>query len=180
MDKNRKILVVDDDQIVRIILSETLRQDGFKNVLLAVNGKEGLETARKQRPDLVVTDIMMPEMDGFRLIQEIRGDPSLGKTPIIVMTSREEMKELISMAEVQGFIHKPFNREVMLEAIKKVLTNLETAPEEKTAQTDGKSGGETKKKAAAIKKSDKGGARNPPGPVPLHERIEKILEEGDE
>ncbi len=179
MDKNRKILVVDDDQIVRIILSETLRQDGFKDVLLAVNGKEGLETARKQKPDLVVTDIMMPQMDGFRLIQEIRNDPSLARTPIIVMTSREEMKELISMVEVQGFIHKPFNREFMLEAIKKVLANLETARGLKAVQADQKSGAETKKKALDIKKSDKGDARNLPGPVPLHEKIEKILEEGD-
>lgn len=179
MEKNHKILVVDDDEIVRIILSETLRQDGFKNVFLAVNGKEGLETARKQRPDLVVTDIMMPQMDGFHLIQEIRDDPSLARTPIIVMTSREEMKELVSMAEVQGFIPKPFNREVMLETIKRVLTNLETAKEGKVAQAGEKSGGEMKKKAADMKKSDKGHARNPSGPVPLHERIEKILGEGE-
>lgn len=179
MNKSRKILVVDDDQIVRIILSETLRQDGFKDVLLAVNGKEGLAMARGHKPDLVVTDIMMPEMDGFRLIQEIRNDPLLARTPIIVMTSREEMKELISMAEVQGFIPKPFNRETMLEAIKKVLAGLEVAEELRQAQAGEKSGA-AKSKAVDAKKAEAHSPKKPAaGPVPLHEKIEKILEEGE-
>jgi two-component system chemotaxis response regulator CheY len=115
--------------------------------------------ARGNKPDLVVTDIMMPEMDGLRLIQEIRNDPSLAETPIIVMTSREEMKELISMAEVQGFIPKPLNRQTMLEAIKKVLADLETAGAVKETPSDKK--GNKKKPAGGV--------------VPLYEKIEEIL-----
>lgn len=163
MNKNQKILIVDDDPIVRIILSETLHQEGFKDVLAATNGKEGLETARKEKPDLVVTDIMMPQMDGLHLIQEIHGDPSLAMTPVIVMTSREEMKDLISMVEVQGFIPKPFNRQMMLGAIKKVLADTETAGEVKRTPSDKKG---NKKKAAV-------------GAVSPHEKIEKILREGE-
>lgn len=180
MEKNSKILIVDDDKIVRLILSEALSQDGFANIITATNGVEAIDMIKQHNPDLVITDMMMPEMDGFQLIQEIRNDASLAHILIIVITSREEMEELVAITGVSYFLAKPFEKEQVLETVRRVLN--EAKPGEaagadtslrETDRTD-----KTKYKAADVYKSDIRGKKASSGPVPLHEKIRKILDEG--
>jgi CheY-like chemotaxis protein len=201
MEKNPEILIVDDDRIVRMILSETLSQGGFTNILTATNGVEAIAMIKQHKPDLVITDMMMPGMDGFQMIQEIKNDASLKDISVIVLTSREEMKELITMTEVPYFITKPFEKEKVLETVREVLNS------ERSVSPG--SGGAIEKKAMLIderKYKAAGGLRGvslktdaclsagrpaspgagrqarakkaPPDRTPLHEKIRKILGEG--
>ena len=83
-----RLLVVDDDMIIRLMLAPRLRAAGYA-VEIAENGEEDLQTARKSRPDLILTDWMMPRLDGSTLIEALRADPLLQHIYIIVLTSRE-------------------------------------------------------------------------------------------
>lgn len=173
MAKDHKILIVDDDKIVRLILSDTLELDGFKNIFTAVNGAEGLRLARKHHPALVITDMMMPEMDGFKLVQEMKNDETLRAIPVIVLTSREEMRDLIRMTEAEDFIVKPFERENVLETVRRVLSRIPRpdALKPKSANASGD------RVAELIKPDPKDKTKISPGPTLLHEKIKKILKE---
>lgn len=191
MKENPKILIVDDDKIVRLILSETLSQGGFTDLLTATNGVEALALIRQHKPDLVITDMMMPVMDGFQMVQEIRNDASLRDVSVIVLTSREEMKELIAMTEVPYFITKPFEKEEALETVRGVLESSisghrapsgrgaierKAMPGDKTECQAGGSGGLAQKTGASLPVSGRD-KKKPSDRAPLHEKIRKILED---
>lgn len=124
-DENRpSILVVDDSRVVRVSVTKILDQ-GF-NVFQANDGEAGLERARKLHPDLVITDIMMPKLDGYGLICALRGhdNEKLSNVPIIVMTGAEEddVRERAYACGCNAFIPKPFDSNTLLD---KVRTNLD-------------------------------------------------------
>lgn len=83
---NKKILIVEDDKMIRSMYETKLKQEGFF-VLLAENGTQGLEIAIKEKPDLILLDIIMPQIDGFTVLQELRLHKALKKTPIILLTN---------------------------------------------------------------------------------------------
>lgn len=175
MGEEIRILIVDDDKIVRIILSDMLEINGFKNIEKAVNGAEALEKAKVFRPDLILTDMMMPEMDGFQLIQAVRNDEVLSSTAIIVLTSREEMKELVEMTGVENFITKPFVKENVLETVRTVLKKIkpaEESPPPKPKMEPGKG-----KSLDVLKSVTKKAKKAQPDTTPLHEKIRNILNE---
>lgn len=82
----KKILVIEDDEVMQKILTIKLNDAGFI-VVSAMDGKEGLEAARKEKPDLIVLDLIMPVMDGIACLKEIKDDPAINNTPIIVLTN---------------------------------------------------------------------------------------------
>lgn len=83
---SKKVLVVDDDKLARKGLTKVLEDAGM-DVSEAVNGKEGLEKALREKPDLIVTDVHMPQMDGLQMIEELRADEEWGKSvPVVVLT----------------------------------------------------------------------------------------------
>jgi CheY-like chemotaxis protein len=93
------ILLVDDDQMVREMFGLALRRNGYY-VIEANSGVEGLEMARKHLPNLILSDILMPEGDGATLLRDIRRDPKLKSTPVVLMTgspdlvkARQDMKD---------------------------------------------------------------------------------------
>lgn len=85
---NKTVLVVDDDDLVRHGLVGSLKEKGL-NVIEAVNGKLGLEMALANKPDLVITDIMMPEMDGLAMVESLRKDSWGHDVPVIILTTDE-------------------------------------------------------------------------------------------
>lgn len=85
----RRVLVVEDNQDSARLLQRILENQEGYSVEVATNGREGLEMAQSNRPDLIVSDLMMPEMDGFQLIEKIKADPNLRRIPIIVLTAKE-------------------------------------------------------------------------------------------
>lgn len=121
-----RILTVDDMATMRRIIRSLLNQLGYSNVDEAENGKEGLYKLKQNKYDLVLLDWNMPEMDGLTLLQEIRKDPTLKNTPVIMVTA-EAKKENVLLAIQNGannYIVKPFTAETLKEKMDKVWQQI--------------------------------------------------------
>ncbi len=119
----KTVLVVDDSPTMRQMVAFTLTNAGYQ-VVEAGNGKEAVGKVNGgAKPDLVVTDLNMPEMDGITLIKEIRKMHALKFTPILMLTTEasDDKKKAGQAAGATGWIVKPFNPEQMMAVIKKVL-----------------------------------------------------------
>lgn len=115
-----RLLVVDDEPNIRELLATSLRFAGFE-VGTAANGREALEQARRSRPDLVVLDVMMPDMDGFAVVRRMRGE---GLTaPVVFLTARDATEDKVTGLTVGGddYVAKPFSLEEIVARIRAVL-----------------------------------------------------------
>lgn len=123
MVDDKHILVVDDDELMREFLAELLTINKFK-VQQATNGKEGLKLFRDQKPDLVITDIVMPEMEGISFIGELRTiDENI---PILAMTGNihgrmEEYLDISSKLGANEILRKPFKADELISTINKFI-----------------------------------------------------------
>ena len=117
-----KILIVDDEKDILEFLSYNLRKEGFE-ILTANNGLEGLEMATKEVPDLIILDVMMPEMDGIEACEKIRETPSLEDTLVLFLTARaEEYSELAGFtAGADDYITKPIKPKLLISRVKAIL-----------------------------------------------------------
>ncbi len=119
-----RILVVDDDEDSRWLTSFVLEAVGHE-VLLAANGSEGVEAARRDRPDLILMDVRMPVMDGFEARRLIRRDSSLRDIPIIALTATlmgDRGRERVRGAGFDGHIEKPIRASALVEQIDRYLS----------------------------------------------------------
>ena len=118
----RRVLVADDDPTARMMAAATLEADGY-NVVQAVDGVEALVAIRECRPHLVVVDISMPRLDGFQVCAEIRSDPALVDTPVLVVTSLDDIEsvERAYKAGATDFISKPVNWMVFSQRVRYML-----------------------------------------------------------
>lgn len=116
------MLLVDDSASMREMVSFTLKGAGY-DVFKATDGVEALDFAKDNDVDLVITDINMPNMDGFTLIKELRKLPSYKFTPILTLTTEDssEKKQLGKVAGATGWIVKPFDPDNLLQTVKRVL-----------------------------------------------------------
>lgn len=124
-----RILVVDDDkQIVRLIQSY-LERAGHQ-VLTAYDGETALHAIRRERPDLIVLDLMLPDRDGWEITRIVRGDESLATLPIIMLTARVEDTDKIVGLELgaDDYIVKPFNPHEVVARVRAVLRRASGAP----------------------------------------------------
>ena len=117
-----KILIVDDEKDILEFLSYNLRKEGF-DILTANNGLEGLEIAKKEVPDLIILDVMMPEMDGIEACEKIRETSSLEETLVLFLTARaEEYSELAGFtAGADDYITKPIKPKLLISRVKAIL-----------------------------------------------------------
>lgn len=115
------VLAIDDSRTIRTLLDVTLREYGFK-VATAEDGIEGLEIFAANPPDVVLTDINMPRLDGFGVIQGIRGGPVKTTVPIIVLSTESggELKTRARKAGATGWIVKPFEESSLVSVLKRV------------------------------------------------------------
>ena len=115
------ILAVDDSRTIREMLGHTLRQAGY-NVVLAEDGVHGLEVLQTETPDVIVTDINMPRLDGFGFIEAVRAEGPPRPRPIWVRPpeSAPEKKARARAAGATGWIVKPFDPVKLIDAIKRV------------------------------------------------------------
>ena len=115
------ILVVDDEKDILELLKYNLEKDGYR-VLTAQNGKEALKLAR-QNPELVVLDIMMPELDGWEVCKAIRKDPATSRIPIIILTARDsEVDEVVGLElGADDYITKPVKVRTFLARVRRAL-----------------------------------------------------------
>ena len=122
---NKKILIIDDEAHIRLLLKRSLRrlEDSGVNILLSEDGKEGLEVARRELPDLLLLDIMLPVLNGFEVCKAIRSDPQVKNMHIIFLTAKgqEFDKETGEQAGADDYITKPFDTDVIFEIAAKSL-----------------------------------------------------------
>jgi DNA-binding response OmpR family regulator len=117
-----KVLVVDDEPFICRSLSFVLRKDRY-DVLEARDGEEALRVIRAERPDLVFLDVMMPKVDGFQVVQQVRADPSLASVRIVLLTARGQETDRArgETVGVDAYITKPFSPTKILERARKLL-----------------------------------------------------------
>jgi len=115
----KTILVVDDEKRLVSLVESYLKQEGYR-VITAYNGREALNVARRQSPDLIILDIMMPEMDGYEFIETYRRERN---TPIIVLTARvEEQEQVIGLGlGADDYVTKPFRPRELMARVRAVL-----------------------------------------------------------
>ena len=116
------VLVVDDLADMRVLISNTLKNRNYR-ILTSPDGKRGLELAEKHRPDLIITDWMMPVMNGPEFIRKLKGDASFASIPVVLLTARsdEESKLLGTEIGADAFIGKPFNDLELVSMVRNLL-----------------------------------------------------------
>ena len=126
---NKRILVVDDDKEIVRLVRAYLEQAGFV-VLTAFDGETALHTIRREKPDLVVLDLMLPDRDGWDITRVVRSDTAIAATPIIMLTARVEDTDKIIGLELgaDDYIAKPFNPREVVARVRSVLRRSQPAP----------------------------------------------------
>lgn len=117
----KKILVIDDDQEIIELARHRLEANHYE-VLTANDGASGFALLKDHKPDLIVLDVLMPHMDGYSFVQEIKRHGDLRNIPILIVTAKDEMQELFVAEGVSSFLVKPFKTEVFLEKVKQLLS----------------------------------------------------------
>jgi len=123
--KDIKILLVDDEQDILEIVGYNLSQEGFK-IVTASNGKEAVAVAKKERPHLIIMDVMMPEMDGMEACENIRKIPELSNVIITFLTARSEDYSQVAGfdAGADDYIAKPIKPKLLVSKVKALLRRL--------------------------------------------------------
>lgn len=117
----KTVLTIDDSRMMREMLAMVLRGAGF-NVVQAEDGQEGLDLLSEADPDVIITDINMPRLDGYGLIEGVRRNERYRATPIIVLSteSSAEKKARARAAGATGWVVKPFQGDVLIEVVRRV------------------------------------------------------------
>ena len=116
------VLWIDDDRLVLGACAPVLERHGYR-VLVATDGATGIATAKQERPDVILLDVMMPTMTGFEVCQQVRADPTLKATPIILLTALED-QGVRTMGEKAGAtttLRKPFGPEDVVDFLNKLV-----------------------------------------------------------
>jgi CheY-like chemotaxis protein len=126
----KKVITIDDEGPIRSLIRHTLRQDDYE-VLEAGDGSEGLQIIRRERPDLVVLDFVMPVMNGAETLRAIRSDPQIAHIPVLLLTGVKDTEKLAPLLQDarSDFLDKPFLVETLKERVRKMLY-LHAAPAE--------------------------------------------------
>lgn len=115
----KKILIVEDDATSIRLLQSRLEQQGY-DVILARDGDVGLEKAAKERPDVIIMDVEMPRMNGYMFLSEMAKDPGIASTPIIALTSHEDMQAIFERKGVVAYFIKPVDFMALLAKLESV------------------------------------------------------------
>ena len=118
----KQILFIEDNYEIRENTTELLELAGY-TVVTAVNGKEGVALAKEKTPDLILCDIMMPELNGYEVFEELKKDSSTSCIPFVFVTASAERSEMSKGLEMgaDGYIRKPFDEKELVETIERCL-----------------------------------------------------------
>ena len=125
----QRILVVDDDKQIARLIRSYLEQAGYQ-VVVAYDGETALHALRRESPDLVVLDLMLPDRDGWDVTRTVRSDPALAATPIIMVTARVEDTDKIIGLELgaDDYVTKPFNPRELVSRVRAILRRTSGQP----------------------------------------------------
>lgn len=129
----KKILVIEDDQSIRKLVLKLLSKAGYE-AIAAENGKKGVQLARAEAPNLILCDIMMPELDGYGVLSALQQEEATAMIPFICLTAKDERATLRQAMQLgaNDFLTKPFTRDELLSAIATQLNKYETIEVQKT------------------------------------------------
>ena len=128
-ENKKKVVCVEDEPEIIDLIRLILGRKGF-DLTGATGGLEGLETIRRVKPDLVLLDLMMPDMDGWEVYQQMKADPELKNIPVIVVTAKAQSIDKIlglHIAKVDDYVTKPFGPQELLQSVERVLSAKEQA-----------------------------------------------------
>src|SRR6202030_1739767 len=125
----RKILVVDDEAVLVETIAYNLEQAGYA-VVTAADGASALEAAQREKPDLIILDLMLPEMDGLEVCRQLRREGNTATTPIMMLTAKSEEIDKVVGLEVgaDDYVTKPFGRRELLARVRALLRRADYAP----------------------------------------------------
>ena len=124
MGNGKRVVCIEDEPEMIDLVKLILSRKGFQ-VVGAMGGREGLEAIQREKPDLVLLDLMMPDMDGWEVYQQIKADPDLKQIPVVVVTAKAQSIDKVlglHIAKVDDYITKPFGPQELLESIEKILS----------------------------------------------------------
>lgn len=123
---NKRILLVDDEPNILLLLGSRLRSEGFE-VMTAKDGQAGFDMAKKEKPDLIILDLMLPKMDGYKVCGLLKKDSRYTKIPILMFTARGQAEDLKMGLEVgaDAYMTKPFVPQTLLSKIQELLAPAE-------------------------------------------------------
>lgn len=126
MPNNLRFLIVDDFSTMRRIIRNLLKEIGYTDADEAEDGVAALQKLRNGRFDFVVTDINMPNMNGFELLGQIRGDEKLRSLPVLMVTAEARKEDIVAAAQggASGYIVKPFTKATLEEKVANILKKL--------------------------------------------------------
>ncbi len=118
----KKILVTDDSPTIVAMIKELLGSNGY-SVVTASDGQEALEVTKKEAPDLIILDLMLPKVDGYKVCAMLKFDKNYSKIPIIILTARagESDKELGVEVHADAYVTKPFDPDAFLAKVKEFI-----------------------------------------------------------
>lgn len=124
----KKILIVDDEPYIVTLLTTRLKAGGYET-LSALDGQRAFEMARQEKPDLIILDLMLPKMDGFKVCALLKKDARYAHIPVILFTAKaqDEDRLLGEEAGAEAYITKPFEPQKMMTKIRELLENHEHA-----------------------------------------------------
>jgi DNA-binding response OmpR family regulator len=119
--EGRTVLVVDDDPVIVTLLRVNFEMEGY-TVLTACDGEEGVATARRERPDVVLLDVMMPRLDGINAARALRADPLTASSPILLVSAKAQAGDVALGLEVaDDYVTKPFEPLDLLDRVARLL-----------------------------------------------------------
>ena len=126
-----RVLVIDDEAPIRLLCRVNLEAEGME-VLEAADGPSGLEKARAETPDVVLLDVMMPGLDGWRVAEELLDDPTTERIPIVFLTARAELRDRARGIDLGGvdYVTKPFNPVELAPLVRAVVDAVERGERE--------------------------------------------------
>ncbi len=122
----KKILVVDDERHIVRLVEVNLTRAGY-DVVTAYDGVEALEQFTKEKPDMLVLDVMMPRMDGFEVLKKLQSDPASQGVPIIMLTAKAQDADIFRgwSSGVSSYLTKPFNPRELLTFVERIFQSVE-------------------------------------------------------
>lgn len=119
----KKILVIEDDKFLRELIARKLSDDGFV-IIEATDGEEGIKKVKEEKPDLILLDLILPSIDGFEVLSQIKKDENLKSIPVIILSNlgqREEVEKGLKMGAVDYLIKAHFTLGEIIEKMKNIL-----------------------------------------------------------
>jgi two-component system chemotaxis response regulator CheY len=120
-----RILIVDDSKTMQLLIEKTLKEIGYNDLLICDSAKSALGILQNEKPDLILLDWHMPEMNGLEFLKKLKSDNELKSIPVILLTVEDETENVSKAIEsgAEGYILKPINKELLLTRLKDIEAN---------------------------------------------------------